>query len=44
MIGERDDLVIVRDLDTAGARAGGGVLEAPTDGGWRAPAREALDT
>jgi hypothetical protein len=32
VIGERDDLVIVRDLDRAGARAGGGVLEAPTDG------------
>ena len=32
VIGERDDLVIVRDLDVAGARAGGGVLEAPTDG------------
>jgi hypothetical protein len=32
VIGERDDLVLVRDLDAAGARAGGGVLEAPTDG------------
>jgi hypothetical protein len=32
VIGERDDLVIVRDLDRQGARAGGGVLEAPTDG------------
>jgi hypothetical protein len=32
VIGERDDLVIVRDLDRAGKRAGGGVLEAPTDG------------
>jgi hypothetical protein len=32
VIGERDDLVIVRDLDHAGQRAGGGVLEAPTDG------------
>jgi hypothetical protein len=32
VIGERDDLVIVRDLDAAGARAGGGVLETPTDG------------
>ena len=32
VIGERDDLVIVRDLDREGKRAGGGVLEAPTDG------------
>jgi hypothetical protein len=32
VIGERDDVVIVRDLDQAGARAGGGVLEAATDG------------
>ncbi|WP_437917378.1 hypothetical protein WME73_11170 [Sorangium sp. So ce302] len=32
VIGEREDLVIVLDLDVAGARAGGGVLEAPTDG------------
>ncbi|TKD08353.1 hypothetical protein [Polyangium fumosum] len=32
VIGERDDLVIVRDLDREGRRAGGGVLEAPTDG------------
>jgi hypothetical protein len=32
VIGERDDLVVVRDLDADGARAGGGVLEAPTDG------------
>lgn len=32
VVGERDDLVIVRDLDLAGQRAGGGVLEAPTDG------------
>ncbi|MDI1477776.1 hypothetical protein [Polyangium sp. y55x31] len=32
VIGERDDLVIVRDLDHAGIRAGGGVLEAPSDG------------
>ncbi len=32
VVGERDDLVIVRDLDLAGTRAGGGVLEAPTDG------------
>ncbi len=32
VIGEREDLVIVLDLDAAGARAGGGVLEAPTDG------------
>lgn len=32
VIGERDDLVIIRDLDAEGARAGGGVIEAPTDG------------
>ena len=32
IIGERDDLVIVRDLDRQGLRAGGGVLEAATDG------------
>lgn len=32
VIGERDDLVIVRDLDAEGTRAGGGVIEAPTDG------------
>ncbi|MDI1445463.1 hypothetical protein [Polyangium sp. 6x1] len=32
VVGERDDLVIVRDLDRAGKRAGGGVLEAPSDG------------
>lgn len=32
VIGERDDLVIVRDLDHEGKRAGGGVLEAPSDG------------
>jgi hypothetical protein len=32
ILGERDDLVIVRDLDLARRRAGGGVLEAPTDG------------
>lgn len=32
VIGERDDLVLVRDLDAAGTRAGGGLLEAPTDG------------
>lgn len=31
IIGERDDLVIVRDMDTQGVRAGGGVLEAATD-------------
>jgi hypothetical protein len=42
VIGERDDLVIVRDLDVAGARAGGGVLEAPTDG-LTALRRAALD-
>ena len=32
VIGERDDLVIVRDIDKQGIRAGGGVLEAATDG------------
>ncbi|AUX30395.1 MULTISPECIES: hypothetical protein [Sorangium] len=32
VVGEREDLVIVLDLDAAGARAGGGVLEVPTDG------------
>lgn len=32
IIGERDDLVIVRDVDTQNVRAGGGVLEAATDG------------
>lgn len=32
VLGEREDLVIVLDLDLEGARAGGGVLEAPTDG------------
>jgi hypothetical protein len=32
VLGEREDLVIVLDLDTGGTRAGGGVLEAPTDG------------
>ncbi|WP_437679823.1 hypothetical protein [Sorangium sp. So ce131] len=32
VIGEREDLVIVLDLDVEGARAGGGVLEVPTDG------------
>ena len=32
VIGERDDLVVVRDADRQHARAGGGVLEAPTDG------------
>ncbi|MFO0757263.1 MAG: hypothetical protein U0359_12280 [Byssovorax sp.] len=32
VVGEREDLVIVRDPDRRGARAGGGVLEAPTDG------------
>jgi hypothetical protein len=42
VVGERDDLVIVRDLDAAGARAGGGVLEAPTDG-LTALRRAALD-
>lgn len=42
VIGERDDLVLVRDLDAAGARAGGGVLEAPTDA-LTALRRAALD-
>ncbi|XXY47352.1 hypothetical protein WME91_45850 [Sorangium sp. So ce269] len=32
ILGEREDLVIVLDLDVEGARAGGGVLEVPTDG------------
>lgn len=32
IIGERDDLVVVRDLDLQGLRAGGGILEAATDG------------
>lgn len=31
VIGERADMVIARDLDRDGARAGGGVLEAPHD-------------
>jgi hypothetical protein len=31
VLGERNDLVLVRDLDREGARAGGGVLEAATD-------------
>jgi hypothetical protein len=31
VVGERDDVVLVHDRDRAGARAGGGVLEAPTD-------------
>jgi hypothetical protein len=31
VLGERDDLVIVHDADRSGERAGGGVLEAPTD-------------
>ncbi|MEP7124508.1 MAG: hypothetical protein ABJE95_26505, partial [Byssovorax sp.] len=31
VIGERDDVVIVHDRDRGGVRAGGGVLEAPTD-------------
>jgi hypothetical protein len=31
VLGEREDLVIVLDLDPARARGGGGVLEAPTD-------------
>jgi hypothetical protein len=42
VIGEREDLVIVRDTDALGARAGGGVLEAPTDELSRL-SREALD-
>jgi hypothetical protein len=32
VLGERDDVVIVHDRDSASKRAGGGVLEAPTDG------------
>lgn len=32
IVGEREDLVIVLDLDVEGVRAGGGVLEVPTDG------------
>jgi hypothetical protein len=32
IIGERDDLVVVRDMDLENVRAGGGILEAPTDG------------
>ncbi len=32
VVGERDDLVLVLDLDARRARAGGGVLEAATDG------------
>ncbi|HVY47524.1 MAG TPA: hypothetical protein VHB21_16660, partial [Minicystis sp.] len=32
VVGERDALVLVRDLDAGGERAGGGLLEAPTDG------------
>ncbi len=45
VIGERDDLVIVRDLDRAGKRAGGGVLEAPSDGleAFRRVAWDVLD-
>ncbi len=31
VLGERDDVVIVHDRDRASKRAGGGVLEAPTD-------------
>ena len=31
VLGERDDVVIVHDRDRAATRAGGGVLEAPTD-------------
>jgi hypothetical protein len=31
VLGERDDVVIVHDRDSASKRAGGGVLEAPTD-------------
>lgn len=31
VVGERDDLVIIRDVDSARKRAGGGVLEAATD-------------
>jgi hypothetical protein len=43
VIGERDDLVIVHDRDRRGARAGGGVLEAPTDA-LSSFRRVALDT
>jgi hypothetical protein len=45
VVGERDDLVIIRDLDLEGARAGGGVLEAPTDGleGFTRVALDLLD-
>lgn len=32
IIGEQSDLIIVRDFDPKGVRAGGGVLLAPTDG------------
>lgn len=32
LIGEQSDLIIVRDIDARGIRAGGGVLVAPTDG------------
>lgn len=32
VVGERDDLVLVLDLDARRARAGGGLLEAATDG------------
>ncbi len=32
IVGERDDLVILRDLDVQGIRSGGGILEAATDG------------
>ncbi len=32
IIGERDDLIILRDMDVHGVRAGGGILEAATDG------------
>lgn len=32
ILGERDDLVIIRDLDRENVRAGGGILEAATDG------------
>ncbi len=32
VLGERDDVVIVHDRDRSSKRAGGGVLEAPTDG------------
>ena len=43
VIGERDDLVIVHDRDRGGSRAGGGVLEAPTDA-LSSFRRVALDT